>query len=136
MIYRISKKDKSLKGRISLTPSKSIFNRVLIIQALCHDAIQISNLASANDTLLLQKLLNVSSSELNAEDAGTTFRFLTAYLSQKPGEWLLTGSDRMKKRPIGILVDALRKLNAEIYYTDEENFPPLKIMGRKLSGGE
>ena len=136
MIYRIRKKDKTLRGKISLTPSKSISNRVLIIGALCADDFHVSNLATANDTVLLQKLLDSSSQVLDSEDSGTTFRFLTAYLSQKPGEWLLTGTDRMKQRPIGFLVDALRKLGAEIQYEEKENFPPLRIFGKKLSGGE
>src|SRR5438128_712460 len=116
MLYRISKKDRTLKGEIALTPSKSISNRVLIIRALCDGNFNIKNLATANDTLLLQKLLSSSLYILDAEDAGTTFRFLTAYLSQKPGTWTITGSERMKQRPIGILVDGLRELGAEISY--------------------
>jgi len=135
MVYRISKKDKTLKGTVGLTSSKSISNRVLIIRALCRDQFSISNLATAGDTQLLQKLLNSPGEIINAEDAGTTFRFLTAYLAQEPGNWLLTGTDRMKKRPVGILVDALRTLGAEISFTEKENFPPLKINGRKLKGG-
>jgi 3-phosphoshikimate 1-carboxyvinyltransferase len=136
MIYRISKKNKILEGRLSLTPSKSISNRVLIIQSLCQSKFRIENLATANDSILLQKLLNSSSSVMDAGDAGTTFRFLTAYLSQKPGEWLLTGTERMKQRPVGILVDALRNLGADISYIGKENYPPLKIVGKKMSGGE
>jgi len=135
MIYRITKKDKLLKGSIHLTASKSISNRVLIIRALCDEPFEIQNLASANDTILLEKLLNTFPGILNAEDAGTAFRFLTAYLSQKPGQWFLTGTDRMKERPIGILADALRKIGAEISYDEKENFPPLKISGKKLNGG-
>lgn len=135
MNFRISKKDKTIKGTISLTPSKSISNRVLMIRALCREQFPIVNLATANDTVLLQKLLSTTSEIRNAEDAGTTFRFLTSYLAQKPGEWLLTGSNRMKERPVGILVDALRKLNADIEFVEKENFPPLKINGKKLTGG-
>ncbi len=136
MIYKIRKTDPSLRGTISLTPSKSISNRVLIIQSLCKDEFQIHQLATSNDTVLLQKLLNSSSGILNAEDAGTTFRFLAALLSQKPGEWLLTGTDRMKQRPIEPLVNALRQLGADISYVEKENFPPLKIISKKLHGGE
>jgi 3-phosphoshikimate 1-carboxyvinyltransferase len=136
MIYRISKKGKTLKGTIQLTPSKSISNRVLIIRSLCEDEFRIENLATANDTVLLQKLLNSTSHILDAEDAGTTFRFLVAYLSQKPGEWTLTGTDRMKQRPVGILVDALRTLGADISYEANDHFPPLKITGKKINGGE
>src|SRR5438128_852078 len=104
MIYRIRKKNRSVQGLIRLTPSKSISNRVLIIRALCENDFQISNLASANDTVLLKQLLDNSEKELNAEDAGTTFRFLTAYHSQKRGTRLLTGTERMKERPVGELV--------------------------------
>ena len=135
MIYQVSKKDRTLKGTVKLTPSKSISNRVLIINGLCAAPIPISNLATAHDTMLLQKLLRASEKILHAEDAGTAFRFLTAYLAQKPGEWLLTGTDRMKQRPVGPLVVALRKLGAEIIFTEKENFPPLKITGTKLKGG-
>ena len=135
MNYRISKKDKTLKGTINLTPSKSISNRVLMIRALCRDHFPIVNLATANDTLLLQKLLSTTSGILNAEDAGTTFRFLTSYFAQKPGEWSLTGSNRLKERPVGILVNALRNLNADIEFSEKENFPPLNINGKKLIGG-
>jgi 3-phosphoshikimate 1-carboxyvinyltransferase len=136
MIYRIRKNNRQLKGKIQLTRSKSISNRLLIIRALCKNNFQIENLATANDTLLLQKLLSSSSVVLNAEDAGTTFRFLTALLSIKTGSWQLTGTDRMQHRPVGLLVDALRKLGAEIYYEGKENFPPLKINGKKITGGE
>jgi len=136
MKYRISKKNKVLKGTVQLTPSKSISNRLLIIRALCNTPFEIENLASANDSFLLQKLLASSEKNLNAEDAGTAFRFLTAYLAQKPGEWTLTGSERMKQRPVGILVEALKKLGAEISYADKKNFPPVSIKGKKLKGGE
>jgi 3-phosphoshikimate 1-carboxyvinyltransferase len=136
MVYRIRKKDKTLKGTVGLTSSKSISNRVLIIRALCGKQFSISNLATANDTKLLQELLNSTDEIINAEDAGTTFRFLTAFLAQKPGEWTLTGTQRMKERPVGILVDALRSFGAEISYTEKENFPPVKISGRKLQGGK
>ena len=135
MIYRISKRDKTLKGTISLTPSKSISNRVLMISAFCTAPFQIFNLATANDTVVFKNILNSDSEIVNAEDAGTAFRFLTAYLAQKPGKWLLTGTARMKQRPVGILVNVLRKLGAEISFTEMENFPPLKIIGKKLKGG-
>jgi 3-phosphoshikimate 1-carboxyvinyltransferase len=135
MIARIEKKDKSVRGVIHLPPSKSIYNRALIIRALCGEDFKISPAASANDSLLLEKLLKSNASVIDAEDAGTTFRFLTAYLSQRPGEWLLTGTERMKQRPIEILVNSLRQLGADISYGEKKNFPPLKIRGKKLKGG-
>ena len=127
MIYRIRKKDKILHGKIGLTPSKSISNRLLMIRSLSSGEFEINNSATANDTILLQRLLNSSPGTIDTEDAGTAFRFLTAYLAQQPGEWMLTGNGRMKQRPISILVDALRKLGAEISYAELNKFPPLKI---------
>ncbi len=116
-----------LKGKISLAGSKSISNRVLIIQALCKDHFDIHKLANANDTELLGKLLAADEAVRDAGPAGTTFRFLTAYLSLQKGTQLLTGSERMKQRPIGVLVEAMRHLGANIEYVEKEGYPPLKI---------
>ncbi|MBX7141272.1 MAG: 3-phosphoshikimate 1-carboxyvinyltransferase [Chitinophagales bacterium] len=134
MIYRIRKKDRNISGSVALSGSKSISNRVLIIEALSGASIAKPNLATAHDTQLLQALLQSDSTTLDAEDAGTAFRFLTAFLAFKEGEWILTGNDRMQQRPIGGLVHALRSLGADITYLRKENFPPLKIGGGKLSG--
>lgn len=117
-----------------MSGSKSISNRVLMIEALCSSSFNKKNLASANDTVLLERLLSSSENIFDAQDAGTTFRFLTAYLALKKGEWILTGSERMKQRPVGDLVNALRHLGAEISYSEKENFPPLKITGGKITG--
>lgn len=128
---------KVLVGEIKLTSSKSISNRVLIIKALSGLEIKISNLSDAKDTQTLLQLL--SAKELTTFDvlhAGTAMRFLTAYLAVKKGEFVLTGSERMQQRPIKILVDALRILGTEIEYLNNEGFPPLKIKGKKLLGGE
>jgi 3-phosphoshikimate 1-carboxyvinyltransferase len=118
---------KHLKGKITLAGSKSISNRVLIIRALCQDDFDIHKLANANDTDLLHTLLASSEPVRDAGPAGTTFRFLTAYLSLQEGTQLLTGSERMKQRPIGVLVDALRHLGANIEYVEKQGYPPLKI---------
>lgn len=140
MMYRISHPSKKLLGSISLTASKSESNRALIIQALCESDFEIKNLAAAQDTQTLQNILNLNSGSgneiIDAGPAGTVMRFLTAYFSVKPGTYLLTGSARMKERPIGILVDTLRQLGAQISYVEKEGFPPLKIEGRTLRGGE
>jgi 3-phosphoshikimate 1-carboxyvinyltransferase len=122
-----------LKGKINLAGSKSISNRVLIIQALCEENFDISKLANANDTDLLQKLLSSEEEVRDAGPAGTTFRFLTALLSLKEGKQILTGSERMKQRPIGVLVDALRHLGANIDYVEKEGYPPLKIHAPNIS---
>ena len=114
-------------GRIDLAGSKSISNRALIIQALTKEPFQIERLANANDTELLERLLHSGEEVRDTGPAGTTFRFLTAYLSLQPGTQVLTGSDRMKQRPIGVLVEALRQLGADIQYLEREGYPPLRI---------
>lgn len=117
----------SIRGTIALSGSKSISNRVLIIRALCHSPFEIRHLANAKDTTTLQALLASSEPVLDAGAAGTTFRFLTAFLAMRDGTQMLTGSERMKQRPIGGLVDALRTLGADIEYLEKEGFPPLRI---------
>lgn len=116
-----------IKGHIQLTSSKSIANRALIIQALSQERFPIHRLATADDTQRLQHLLASEDELLDAGPAGTTFRFLTAFLCRRPGEQVLTGSQRMKERPIGILVEALRELGAQITYEEKEGYPPLRI---------
>ena len=126
-IYSISKENQRIVGEITLAGSKSISNRALIIHALCDEDFSIARLANAKDTQLLQALLKSESSVRDAGAAGTTFRFLTAYLSTKEGTQLLTGTERMKQRPIGVLAEALKKLGADISYVEKEGYPPLKI---------
>lgn len=127
MSHSIYKPNRQIVGRIQLTGSKSISNRALIIQALCKEHFEISALAHAHDTQLMVELLNSNSVIRDAGPAGTTFRFLTAYLSLKPGMQILTGTERMKSRPIGVLVEVLRQLGANIEYLEKEGYPPLKI---------
>jgi 3-phosphoshikimate 1-carboxyvinyltransferase len=119
--------NRHISGEITLAGSKSISNRVLIIRALCKQAFGISRLANAKDTATLQALLQSNDTIRDAGAAGTTFRFLTAYLSRQPGTQVLTGSERMKQRPIGVLVDALRQLGANIEYVEQAGYPPLRI---------
>lgn len=126
-MYTISKADRQLKGEITLAGSKSISNRVLIIRALCETQFPIDKLANAKDTDLLQALLASTADIRDAGAAGTTFRFMTAYLSTQPGTQILTGTERMKQRPIGVLVSALRTLGAQITYLEKEGYPPLQI---------
>lgn len=123
----ISTPHKDIKGKVTLSGSKSISNRVLLIRALCKDKFDIHNLSDSDDTITLEKLLNDSTDILDAHHAGTTFRFLTAYFSIMEGTQILTGSERMKQRPIKGLVDALNLLGANISYLENEGFPPLKI---------
>lgn len=132
MKYLISKAEPSLKGSIVLPSSKSIANRALIIHALSYSPYPIDNLSESDDTRVLEQVLNSNTNHFDIGHAGTAMRFLTAFLSQIVGEWTITGSDRMKQRPIGILVEALVKLGARIEYMENEGFPPLKIYGSHL----
>lgn len=134
MKYLVSKSDSTLKGSIVLPSSKSIANRALIIHALSYSPYPIENLSDSDDTRVMQQAFNSNSIVFDIGHAGTAMRFLTAFLSQIVGEWTITGSDRMKQRPIGILVDALNKLGAKIEYLENEGFPPLKIYGSHLKG--
>lgn len=129
----LNKIDENPKGEIFITGSKSESNRLLILNALFDNSIEIKNLSNSEDTELLQNALKNSGNEINIHHAGTAMRFLTAYLStQVNREVVLTGSERMKQRPIGILVEALKSLGAEISYLENDGFPPLKIKGKKL----
>jgi len=127
---------KNLKGEIKLPASKSISNRALILCGLAGKGNSIENLADCDDTNVLVKALSFESDKMDISAAGTAMRFLTAFLAAKEGTWEITGSQRMKNRPIRILVDALKMLGAEIDYLEKKDFPPLKIHGKKLTGGE
>jgi len=134
MKYLVSKPNKTLSGSIVLPGSKSVANRALIIHALSYSPYPIENLSESDDTRVMEQVFNSNTNHFDIGHAGTAMRFLTAFLSQVVGEWTLTGSDRMKQRPIGILVDALNKLGAKIEYIENEGFPPLKIFGSHLKG--
>ncbi|HEY9002049.1 MAG TPA: 3-phosphoshikimate 1-carboxyvinyltransferase [Mucilaginibacter sp.] len=142
----LTKKGKSVSGTIHLTGSKSECNRALIIEALSKGKVKVENISDAADTVTLAGILKSEvrnqklevlhnseienpKSEINIGPAGTAMRFLTAYFTLQDEEVILTGSERMKQRPIGILVNALRDLGAHIEYVENEGFPPLKIKG-------
>lgn len=133
----IHKKQNSLYGSVSINGSKSVSNRLLILKAIYTDDIQIENLSNCEDTQVLKKSLNSTSNILDIHHAGTAMRFLTSYLSVQEGkEVILTGSNRMKERPISVLVEALKKLGSEIIYLEKVGYPPIKIFGKKIFGGE
>ena len=124
------KKTSDLSGKITGLPSsKSVSNRVLILDALAGGKSRLNNLSEARDTVLMQKLLRSDESVLNVMDAGTTMRFLTAYYSISGQQKLLTGTERMKERPIAPLVKALQLIGANLQYTEKEGFPPVQIQG-------
>jgi 3-phosphoshikimate 1-carboxyvinyltransferase len=139
-VLKISSSNKKLSGIIHLPRSKSITNRALILNYILKNRVRIIYPSEADDSKLLTRLLDeISTSnnkgkiiELNCDNAGTVFRFLTAVLASSSGEWILNGSERMKERPIRILVDALQEMGAAIQYLEKDGYPPLRISGKKL----
>lgn len=136
MNYRIIA-PRRIEGEIDLPASKSISNRVLLLNALCATPGRLSNLAQCDDTdAVLSALAQPDASEVNIGAAGTAMRFLTAYFATREGrEVVIDGTERMRQRPIRVLVDALRQLGADIEYVEAEGYPPLKITGTRLHGG-
>ena len=132
MNLSLHKNQAEIKADLQITGSKSESNRLLILQAL-YPEIKIENLSNSDDTEVLKKALEKSSGLIDIHHAGTAMRFLTAYFACKEGcEVEITGSKRMKERPIRLLVDALQRMGADIQYKDEVGFPPLIIKGKKL----
>lgn len=127
---------KQISGTVQLTGSKSESNRALIIKAISKGKVTIENLSEADDTVLLTRALEIADSDsanpktIDIGPAGTAMRFMTSYLNLIPGKFILTGTTRMQQRPIGILVDALKDIGADIHYQQKTGFPPLAIEGK------
>lgn len=134
MQYKITAPER-FQATINLPASKSISNRVLMIHALAGGDTLPDNLSDCDDTEVIIRALAAMPYEIDIKAAGTAMRFMTAYLSVTEGKHLLTGTDRMKRRPIAPLVNALRYLGADIRYAGETGFPPLIINGKTLEGG-
>jgi 3-phosphoshikimate 1-carboxyvinyltransferase len=134
-VYTIKAGNRTMNTKVKLPSSKSISNRVLIINALSYSPWNIGNLSDSDDTHVLVAALNSDRNVFDIGHAGTAMRFLTAFLAKIAGEWIITGSERMKQRPVRILVDALRKMGAHIEYPENEGYPPLRILGSHLKGG-
>ena len=133
--YRLTAPQR-LDTTVNLPASKSISNRALIIHALSGGQVIPENLSDCDDTEVIIRALREKPHDIDIKAAGMAMRFMTALLSVKEGkEHLLTGTERMKHRPIEVLVDALRVLGADITYAGEEGYPPLLIRGRALEGG-
>lgn len=133
MQVRIEKSKLLNNKAIQITGSKSESNRALLLRALFSN-INIENLSNSDDTSLMKEALATNNDLIDVHHAGTAMRFLTAYFAvQENREVILTGSSRMKERPIKILVDALRELGAEINYLENNGFPPLRIKGKQLN---
>lgn len=134
-LISVSHPTRKIKGIIHLPASKSISNRLLIMQAVAKHTQQIPNLSDADDTIIMKQALDKVSGTIDVKNAGTCLRFLTAYFASTPSEVMLVGTERLYRRPMGELIDALRKLGADITCLQQEGFAPLKIRGRKLKGG-
>lgn len=143
-MIRISKSNRNCYGEIRLPTSKSISNRLLILQFCYGPELKIRNLSRADDTLLLSSLLDLVRQyqlrgdtgllRVDTRNAGSVMRFLLPLLTVTRGHYLMTGNDRMQQRPVGALVDALRTTGADIEYLDRPGFPPLLVRGRAISG--
>ena len=136
MKYKITAPKSPIYTSIKLPASKSISNRALILKALSNSPFPIENLSDCDDTKVMLEVFNSKTNTFDIGAAGTSMRFLTAYLSKIPGEWIITGSERMQQRPINTLVEALNTLGAHIEYLKNQGFPPLKIRGSALDGGD
>lgn len=136
MKYIIKAPEGGFRTKVQLPASKSISNRALILNALSYSSYDIQNLSDCDDTEVMIKALNSNNRDFDIKAAGTAMRFLTAFLSKVVGEWTITGTERMRNRPIKLLVDALNSLGARIEYMDKEGYPPLRIFGSALQGGE
>ena len=136
MNLKLEQYSKPLNGNIQITGSKSESNRLLILKQFFSN-LTIENLGNSDDANYMQKALASKEEVVDISHAGTAMRFLTAYFAVAEGrETVLTGSKRMKERPIKILVDALRSLGANISYEINDGYPPIRIQGNKLSGGK
>ena len=120
---------------VDLPASKSISNRALVINALAGGGVTPDNLSDCDDTEVIISALRSMPEVIDIGAAGTAMRFMTAYLAVTPGSHVLTGTERMKQRPIKALVDALRYIGAAIEYVGAEGYPPLRISGKRLEGG-
>ena len=136
MNYLLQAPEERWRTSVKLPASKSISNRALILNALSYSPFEVENLSDCDDTNSMTRVLNSNDRDFDIGAAGTTMRFLTAFLSKVVGEWTLTGSERMKKRPIKVLVEALNSIGANVEYMENEGFPPLRIKGCALRGGE
>ena len=136
MNLQLQKSPVATQSAIVISGSKSESNRLLLLKAL-HPNIQIRNLSNSDDSQVMQDALKSESKVVDIHHAGTAMRFLTAYFAIQEGrEITLTGSSRMKERPIKILVDALNSLGANISYLENQGFPPLRIKGKKLTNNK
>jgi len=134
MRYTLHFPNGKIRGRVCLPSSKSISNRLLIIRALSDEGFPLERLSDSDDTQALQRGLQSASDTVDVGHAGTSMRFLTAYFAATAQPKTITGSERMKNRPISDLIDALNQLGADVAYLEKQGYPPVQTSGRPLSG--
>ncbi|HBX63574.1 3-phosphoshikimate 1-carboxyvinyltransferase [Empedobacter sp.] len=133
-MIEISALKSPINNQLAITGSKSESNRLLLLSQLFENVLTLENVSNSEDSQLMQKALANKTDLVDIHHAGTAMRFLTAYFSIQEGQKItLTGSERMKQRPIKVLVDALNELGAEISYQENEGYPPLSIVGKKIT---
>jgi len=131
-VYKISKEFQDIQGAVSISGSKSESNRLILLRAYT-SYFEIFNLSDSDDTQLMLSAIESDKKEINIGHAGTAMRFLTSYYSSiSENSKVLTGSNRMKQRPISIVIDALKDLGCDIEYIEKSGFPPLKINGKNI----
>ncbi len=136
-MIQLSRANLPINNQLEITGSKSESNRLLLLNQLFDNVLTLENISNSEDSQLMQKALANQNHLIDIHHAGTAMRFLTAYFSiQENRETTITGSERMKQRPIKILVDALNLLGANISYLENEGFPPLLIKGQKLENNQ
>lgn len=136
MNYIVNSINKKISGDIELPASKSISNRLLIIKALANHSFNIHNLSDSDDTRVMIEAFRRNEGVVDINHAGTSMRFLTAYYAATEQQKVITGSERMKNRPIRELVNGLNQLGADITYLEKDGYPPLKTSGKSLSGSK
>jgi 3-phosphoshikimate 1-carboxyvinyltransferase len=134
MNYLVNCTNKNIKAEITLPASKSISNRLLIIKALAKESVRLHNLSDCDDTQVMLEAFETEKQEINIGHAGTSMRFLTAYYAASGQKKTITGSERMKNRPIHELVNALNQLGADIEYAEKNGYPPVITSGKLLRG--
>jgi 3-phosphoshikimate 1-carboxyvinyltransferase len=134
LTYTISKEDRKLSGEISLTPSKSISNRDIVIRALKNARFDIKNVTEKDAAKVVDESIRKGKITLDRGEPAMAIRFLRAFLTYFKGDWIVTGSAEMRKRPIGDVIEILNKEGINIKYIERDGYPPLKIIGKGIRG--
>ena len=137
MIYKISRRNKTVNCEVELPMSKSISNRLIILYNLYKHKYIIDQIADSNDSIRLNNLIKSQEKKLDVEDSGASLRFLISYFSIQVGRTvIIDGNERIRKRPILELVNALLDIGADIKFLKRYGYAPVQIIGKKLIGNE